>query len=322
MGNRSLRGRRRRVGRRGLHRDGRGLVAVVGTLLSLLVFLSLFGTFLVFYLPVWMSEDENAFTNGLAQSVATLQSNIQVQTIRGGPAVMASPFTLSSQAVPFLAVPTQGILVFLPNAPGAWANLSIPRFFNGSSGATQTYGPYVNNLNLGTFSVQAPNRYIPGQTFEFENGAVVTSQSDTAQILSFPPLFSVSKVGTNLNVTIMLLNLVGNATRVTSPGTVEVYSHLMGAIQTFRSTSSTAVYLNVSTNYPCAWTNYFAGVRSTGNLTSTQMGITSLDTSKCVSTGGAPRTVQVLLSPPTNHALSTVNVVLATYQIVAGIGQE
>ena len=289
-------------------------MAVVGTLLSLLVFLSLFGTFLIFYLPIWMAEDESSFTSGIQQSLATLQNNVQTQAVRGGPAVLAAPFTLSSQSVPLLAVPTQATITFLPNTAGVFVNISAPGFFNNSNPGTTS--PLTMSVNLGTFQVQVPNRYIQGQTLQMENGGMVQSQTDTSQVLAFPPLFSVAKIGSAVNVSLMVLNLVGNATRITSPGTVDVYSHLLGAIQSFKSAGAVAsLTLTVRTHFPCAWSTFFQQVRTTQNL-SAQMTVAGFDSgATCALTNGNPQALTVTLT-----TLSSVTVLVGTFQVVSGIG--
>ncbi|MCI4347850.1 MAG: hypothetical protein L3J97_04435, partial [Thermoplasmata archaeon] len=129
-------------------------MAVVGTLLSLLVFLSLFGTFLVFYLPLWMSDNESNFTSGVTASLATLQSNMQLQAETGSPPILSTPFTMSSDAVPLLSVATTGTMAFLPRTPGASVSLSIPNFLTANSPYVQTFGG-----SLGTLLVSLPNRY-------------------------------------------------------------------------------------------------------------------------------------------------------------------
>jgi len=288
-------------------------VAVVGTLLSLLVFLSLFGTFLVFYLPLWMSDNEANFTGGVAASLAELQSNMQLQAETGGPAVLSQPFTMSSDAVPLLSVPTTGTLAFLPRTPGASVSLSIPNFL-------ATNSPYKQNFggSLGTMLLTLPNRYYSPEFFQVEDGAVIQSQGDTNQLIAFPPIFALQSAGSSISLTLMLVQMYGNATRLTSPGTIQVYSSLLGDTQTLRNNNTgpvSSLFLNVTTHYPCAWTNFFTQTRHVANVTSTQMSVTSLDTSGCVATNGQAKTINVLL---TN--IASVTLILANFQVSAGIG--
>jgi hypothetical protein len=288
-------------------------VAVVGTLLSMLVFLSLFGTFLTFYLPLWMTDNEASFASGIAASMANLQSGMQGQAQLGGPPILATPFTMSSDAVPLLSIPTTATFRFLPHSPGTAVSLSIPNFITPNT-------PYVQTLggNLGTVLVTLPNRYYTPVSFELENGAVIQSAGDTNQLVAFPPVFSLVKTGSAVSLTIELVQMYGNATSVTSPGTIEVYSQLFGNSQTLQSSSTGTVaslYLNVTTHYPCAWTTFFTQSQHNANVSGSQMTVLSLDNPVCVSANGQSQTVYVTLSN-----LTQVTVILATFQLSAGIG--
>jgi hypothetical protein len=298
---------------RRFRRNRRGLVAVVGTLLSLLVFLSLFGVFLTFYLPVWMTDNEANFTSGITTSMAELQSDMVLQAEYGAPAILSTPFTMSSNSVPLLSVPTIGTLAFLPRTPGASVSLSIPNFLAANTPYKQTFGG-----SLGTLQLTLPNRYYTPETLQFEDGAVIQYQSDTNQFMAYPPIFSLEKEGSTLHLTMMLTQMYGNATRLTSPGTIEVYSQLLGQTQTLENNLTGAVasfYLNITTHYPCAWTTFFTQARTLANVSASQMTVTSVDSPVCVSTSGLAKTVDVYLS---NIALVTL--VLANFQVSAGIG--
>jgi hypothetical protein len=288
-------------------------VAVVGTLLSLLVFLSLFGTFLTFYLPLWMADDEATFTGGIATSLAQFQSNMQLQAETGNPPVLSTPFTMSSQSVPLLSVPTTATLAFLPRTPGASVSLSIPNFLTANTPYHQTFGG-----NLGTVLFTVPNRYYSPEYFQVEDGAIIQSEGDTNQLVAFPPIFGLQQSGTSLSLTMMLIQMYGNATRLTSPGTIEVYSELLGDTQTLKNNNTAtipALYLNITTHYPCAWTTFFQRTQAVSNVTTSQMKITSLDTSGCVATNGQAETVDVFISN-----LAHVTLILANFQFTAGIG--
>jgi hypothetical protein len=288
-------------------------VAVVGTLLSLLVFLSLFGTFLTFYLPLWMADNETNFTGGITASLAQLNSNMQFQAETGAPPVLSTPITMSSQSVPLLSVPTTATLAFLPRTPGASVSLSIPNFLSTNTPYKQTFGG-----SLGTILFTLPNRYISQESFQIEDGAVIQSEGDTNQLIAYPPIFQLEKAGTTLSLTMMLIQIYGNATRLTSPGTIETYSQLLGNVQTLKNNLTSgvsALYLNITTHYPCAWTTFYQQSRTLANVSAGQMAITSVDTSGCVATSGQAKTVDVLL---TN--IAQVTLILANFQFSAGIG--
>jgi hypothetical protein len=289
-------------------------VAVVGTLLSLLVFLSLFGTFLTFYLPLWMNDDEADFTAGVATSLAELQSNMQLQAGTGGPPILSTPFTMSSQSVPLLSVPTTGTLAFLPRTPGASVSLSIPNFLTANTPYKQTFGG-----SLGTLQIDLPNRYYSPTIFQLEDGAVIQSQGDTNQLIAFPPIFQLEKLGSSLSLTLMLTQMYGNATRLTSPGTIQAYTELLGDTQTLKNNNTAAVasfFLNVTTHFPCAWSTFFTQSRTVANVSAAQMTITySGGYVPCTATSGLAKTINVFISN-----IATVTLILANFQISAGIG--
>ncbi|MGA7861826.1 MAG: hypothetical protein WCB19_08225 [Thermoplasmata archaeon] len=311
----SVHHRGQRARHRRFRRNRRGLVAVVGTLLSLLVFLSLFGTFLTFYLPLWMSDNEANFTGGVATSLAELQSNMVLQAGTGEPPILSTPFTMSSDSVPLLSVPTTGTLAFLPRTPGASVSLSIPNFLTGNTPYKQTFG----GLSLGTLLLTLPNRYFSPETFDLEDGAVIQSEGDTNQLIAYPPIFELQKTGPSLDLTLMLTQMYGNATRLTSPGTIEVYSQLLGDTQTLRNNVTGAVaslFLNVTTHYPCAWSTFFTQSRTVANVSAAQMTVTySSGYTPCTATSGLAKNVNVLI---TN--IASVTLILANFQVSAGIG--
>jgi hypothetical protein len=310
----SVRHRVQRARHRRLRKSRRGLVAVVGTLLSLLVFLSLFGTFLTFYLPLWMTDNEASFTAGVATSLAELQSNMVLQAETGGPPTLSTPFTMSSASVPLLSVPTTGTLLFLPRTPGALVSLSIPNFLTGNTPYKQTFGG-----SLGTMQINLPNRYFTPQTFQLEDGAIIQSEGDTNQLIAYPPIFELEKIGSTLDLTLMLTQMYGNATRLTSPGTIQVYSTLLGTTQTLRNNNTGAVaslFLNITTHFPCAWSTFFTQSRSSANVSASQMTVSyTSGYTPCTATSGLAKNVNVLI---TN--IATVTLVLANFQLSAGIG--
>ena len=111
----------------------RGVVSVIGTLLALLVFFALFGIFLTQYVPLWMTDNESAWTSQTQQSFAQLKSNMDLQVALGNTGLLSVPFVMSSQSIPLIAQPTQGVLSFVPNTAGLFANVSASKG-PGSSG--------------------------------------------------------------------------------------------------------------------------------------------------------------------------------------------
>lgn len=302
----SKRGRRYR---RRLRSD-RGVVSVVGTLLALLVFFALFGIFITQYVPLWMTDNESQWTNQVQSSFATLKANMDLQVAVGNTPVLSTPMAMGSLGIPLIAQPTSGILGFTPKSAGVFANVSLSVGPGGGA-------PFYQNDSLGTLRMTEPNRYFSPQTFELENDAVIQSQGDTHQILAYPPPLVFNVSGTNVGATIGLFQLIGNATQAISTGTEEVYSHYLGA-QVYTSNGGGRPFnaeFALGTHYECAWQAF---LNQTIHSSFLPNGLATLTGAKgCVA---SLQTAQDLFLSLTG--ISWVQVVVATFQLVIGVGVE
>jgi hypothetical protein len=300
--------RRRYRRRHRLRADSRAVVSVVGTLLALLVFLSLFGIFIEEWLPLWMTDNEAQFTAETQASLAELKSNMDLQTILNGPAVYATPFAMASNGVPVLAQPTSAILNFVPTSPGVFANVSMAP---GPGGAAN----FFQNFSLGTLTMNLPNRYYSAQFFEMEDDAVIQSQGPTQQVMAYPPALALNVSGGQVGVTLALVQLLGNATQAVSTGTQEVYSHFLFT-QTFSSSSATSTLgarFFLGTHYPCAWESFLTSQFQRAGVG----GHATITPSVCPVNVPTATDVTVTFS-----GLSQFTLVLAEFSVVIGVGIE
>jgi hypothetical protein len=285
-------GRRYRRAHRLRHSD-RGVVAVIGTLLALLVFFALFGVFLTQYVPVWMTDNEEYFTAQASASFAQFKSSVDAQYALGGPQSYGTPFVLSSAAVPLIAQPTIGTLDFIPNTcpsgfhtpvntPGTPHYYGLPRnpqycvFVN----VTESYGPggivgYSQSVPTGVLEFILPNRYYTPETFYMEDDAVIQSQSIGYQIMANPPPLNFTQVGANTSVSDSFVQFYGNASSVIGQGSEEVYSHLRysSTVTSNGKPSGTTLLpltftFTIGTQWPCAWSTYLYHVLTTSGLPS------------------------------------------------------
>jgi hypothetical protein len=258
-----------------------------------LVFFALFGIFLTQYLPLWMTDNESAFTADAQASFAQLKSAMDAQYVLGGPQSYGTPVTISSDGVPLLAQPTEGTLQFLPQTcpPPASASYTYPNGFytQGATGAssanygqpvnqsyctfqnfTESIGPggsgaYSQAVQTGVLNFILPNRYYSAQVFYLEDDAVIQSQGGGHAILSVPPPINITRQGGNTTIWGSLLQLYGNASSVIGTGTESVYTHLRYTqlVTTNGKLSGTGIYtpftftFEIGTEYPCAWGAFF-----------------------------------------------------------------
>ncbi len=297
--------------RRRFRRSRRGVVSVVGTLLALLVFFALFGIFLTQYLPLWMFDNESAFSSQAQASMATLKSNIDLQLALGYPPVYSTPFVMASSGVPLLAAPTTALLTFVPTTAGVFANVSMSVGPGGSA-------PLYRNYSLGDLTMYLPNRYYSPQTFVLEDDAVVESQSQNSQLMAFPPPLVINSTGSQVGVSVSLVQMLGNASQAVSTGTQQISSHFLFS-QVFTSSGPSGggtfqAELKVGTHYPCAWASFLSSTLNRSGVASSHFTLTP--------TGCGPSNGLAQLVDLKFRSISSFTLILGTVSIVMGVGVE
>jgi hypothetical protein len=306
--------RRRYRRRRHLQRDSRGVVSVVGTLLSLLVFFALFGIFLTEYVPVWMTENESQWSTAAQTSMAQLQSSLEQQIAFGSPPTYATTFNLQSQGIPLFAQGTQGSLTFLGAAYYSTLNLSTHPGYQETPFVFLKIAypgvakPLWANYSTGFVSMNLPNRYYSAQTIQLEDDAVIVSQTATNQYVAYPPFISLTQTSGNFSVAMEVTQLTGNSTSSSYAGTQDMYSHLIGAAPvTFNNSSAVAgftggltITMGVYTHFPCAWWGLFNQTVSRAGLVSPV--VATIANSGCVSQTSAMVPVSLTLTDVTSFS--------------------
>ncbi len=304
-------------------RNRRGVVAVIGTLLALLVFFTLFGVFVTQYLPLWMTENEAAFTSQADLAFSSFKSAVDSQYELGGPQTVGVPFTLSSGSVPLLAQPTEGILEFLPSGCAKGFNVTDPGFAkgigqpvnpaaclfanislqNGPGGS----GGYSQRIPTGVLEMVLPNRYYTPVTFFYEDDAVIQWQPGGYEDMDVNPPFNITHTAAgNTTISTSMLQMYGNESSIVGLGSQDLYSHLRysqpvtsrGAVAP-GSTNNTPMpftfTFKIGTQYPCAWTSYLLQTMAVSGLASTDWSYTQL----------SPGTNLTSTTPPTTAACSS-----------------
>lgn len=269
-------------------------------MLSLLVFFALFGVFITQYVPLWMSENENQFSNEAQASLETLKQYVDDQAIFGAPHTYAVPFTLSSDGIPLFAQPTQGSLSYLAggcsqgftssgfpvdNRSCVYQRLTYELLSSPALGPNQTLTPqpitYASATNY--LQMQLPNRYFPSQDLFFDSDAVIVSQAGGGQWMLVPPPLTISMNGPNTTVTGSFVTLLGSPSAYSSQGVKDVYSTSLSStnvssfgrfvLVTNGSNNTTLkqplpfdVEFEVGTHNPCAWQGFLANLTGSSAL--------------------------------------------------------
>jgi hypothetical protein len=141
---------------------------------------------------------------------------------------------------------------------------SIPGGCAWSSVSGSTYQP--------TFSagirVHLNDRYIPGEDIAYDQGAIIVNHPGVGSIMESPPELTVTDTPSGFQVSLTLVNIVGNQLEEEGVGTAGVTTRVLSDVTYTVATNTatnhylSAVYLNVSTPYPAAWDQFLSDLPS------------------------------------------------------------
>lgn len=228
-----------------LRQDREGVASTIGTIMALLVFLSLMALITNSYVPAWMMDNEREHMNQVIDQFGGLKGKVDgmvVQwTIRGSPSgPMYAPISLGSSGVPLFASPTIGILRTVTQGSDA----SAVEFSAGE--ATINGG--------GKAELYCPNRYYVQQWLAYENGAIIMKQEDGQTLLAYPGL-SFTKSGDSVNVQFTQIDLVGQGMTISGSHSIGLNVEMYYAgTQTYNINGDWV--LTLTTEYGQAWETY------------------------------------------------------------------
>jgi hypothetical protein len=241
--------------------DEEGVAATIGTIMSLLVFLTAFGMFTNQFVPVWMSDNESTHMSEVIQQFSTIKSSIDISisnsaNSRIAPTPVFVPITLSSASIPVFAAATAGILQFLPDGVS-----TRPTFNVTYAGDSNPLGPTNDGKTGGSLELWCPNRYFVEQRIVYENGAVILNQTDGEFIIAGPQ-FLVKNLGTtgapNRVLQITQVSLQGSSVTIGGTGSKGVSAKLQFAdTKTYQSSAGSVFTLNFTSNHGKAWERFF-----------------------------------------------------------------
>jgi hypothetical protein len=239
--------------RRFLRRDREGVASTIGTMMALLIFLTLFTMFTNSYLPLWMKDNERQHMTNVMDQMGTLKGKIEIQEnlvlISGQTSLpMYQTVQLGASGVPVFVSPTVGILSLMPSGTmniGMWVTYGTAN----SSLWTEKVG--------GMVQLYAPNRYYVPQWIAYENNGILTKQSD-GQTMNVAPGISLNGAASTISVGIMTTNFIGANTSVTGYGNGGVaFSTLYVDTDYVALTGGQNVFISITSENAKAFFNYF-----------------------------------------------------------------
>jgi hypothetical protein len=228
----------------------------VGTIMALMVFMSMLSVFTNQYVPVWMEDNEAKHMNLVESQMGMLKHGIDTQILVGqiGGATdvsVYSPITLGSEGVPMFAAPTQGYLDILPNKGRSTVSFQFDPTDDGVANPVP-----ITSESLGSIAMEAPNRYYVPQILTYENDAIILKQGDGV-IMKSVPQFSVRQEGSSFRVSFTQVTLYGVNKSYTGSGTTGVHTSLRYTNSSTYTNLTTDITITIRSTYASAWVAYF-----------------------------------------------------------------
>lgn len=245
-----------------IKKDKEGVASVVGTLMALLIFLTLLTMFTNTYIPVWMKENEKTHMDETLTQFGEMKGKIDslivnAQVTQRPTIDMFQPIGLSADGVPIFAAATSGYVYLKPSSTyDTGVNV---RFNYQYSSEAKT----IDENGGGCVEFYSPNRYYVPQWYAYENGAIMVSQESGMALRATPSLvFSTNNDGT-MNVQFDQVDLIGGNDTVGGLGTAGIVIDLIyydsqsyDVCGTTGSELDGTLVIELTTRYNTTWTSF------------------------------------------------------------------
>jgi len=254
--------------------DDEGVAATVGTLLSLMVFLTGLGMFTNQYVPIWMEDNESTHMDTVISQFSMLKAGIDMQILTSSStgdvssAPLYTPIRLNADGIPVFASPTAGTMSLATESINGYPSFVLMYNYTVGSGASAQYFE-LNGTNGGkaggSLEFEGHNRYYVQQTLSYENGAIVLNQTNGEVVISGIAIRVVSFAG-DILVKFTQVSLTGINKSQGGFGTKSVTSVLEYAnYAKYYNTSGTPLTMVIVSKYGNAWEKYFQDLRDTND---------------------------------------------------------
>ncbi len=239
---------------RKLKNSNNGVVGIVVAVLLIGLLVTFISIIQLYYVPKWMKEKEaehmTLVANQFSQLKFAIDSQIALGNLGKTGIPMTSPFTLGSTELPFfVSMPAYGDLDIIDNV----CNITIE-------------GDPPRSYSLGIIRFSSINAYLEDQSFVYESGAVITSQTE-GNIVAIKPFFKPSEFiedPFNLKINFTLINISsigGKTTSQTSTDTTAIqteYSYIQP--DPYNITINDVETITIVTSYPNAWDLFISSI--------------------------------------------------------------
>lgn len=212
------------------NKEDKGVAEVIGAILLFAVLITLFTSFMVWYIPAQTAANETHYEIQNKGAIGSLVSDLHSNTITAGSTISAS-IPLGISGVSIFSQPVDTQFAILPQGTSFSASLSLSLFMNltGSKGNTTHYLNLSYNI-AGEMESTVNTQYITAIDYLVEDGSLIQVYSNSQPSVNLGPL-PLGLTGTSGGHSLSL-----SAVSIT------------GSSEIFSSTSSQVVNLLVNTS--------------------------------------------------------------------------
>lgn len=214
-----------------------GVVGIIVTILIIGLFLVVSAIIESVYVPQWLEEKEAEHMHLVSYQFAQIKHSLDILSIIEQENAISVYITLGTAEIP----------IFGSGRTYDYLDISSDDCLVEISNDTDSY-----SFSLGTVSFSSKNSYYVDQSYIYEAGALILSQSE-ASVLNGKPLFSVTNY---TNVTFNIINISGLEGKKFAGG-YGTYSFYMEYLDSNYYTIENFRFINITTNYKNAWRIFF-----------------------------------------------------------------
>lgn len=231
-----------------LRYDRRGQSAAVGTILAIMVILTLLTVVTTRWIPVWVQGKEADHAAVVDAQFAEFKKTVDQQALLGTPGSgVGNPFTLGQPGVP----------VFAPGSSGNINNGAFGGALLRNQLTIQNESQLFNQTAYGAVKYSTANtRYIQ-QSYLYEFGAVIINQTD-GQLLKAGPAFQYDNSSNATQLRLTLISLAGDGSSFTASQTITIRTSLLfvPVVTETNYSTPTVFWLNITSESAGAWAAY------------------------------------------------------------------
>jgi len=225
-------------------KDEEGIASTVGTIMTIMVFVLVLSFYTAYYVPAYMKDVESQHMVEVSNDFMTLKSTVDLQVMKDDRSiVMYTPIKLGSDRIPVLTESTSG---------------TISLNTEGSSIEVKSSDGKCSYKSSGNIVFSANNRYLAPQSFIYECGAIIISQSEGEVVRVGLPIIAINK-SNNVSMKLTLTSLAGINESVAGIDVWSVRTTLLGreVYNYYWDAQATNVTINITTGFSTAWERFF-----------------------------------------------------------------